>query len=457
MRTLFLRGLSITRALQAIGHEDCQYYECETIGTLLYETEKGEENETTGFSPISRYLLATCYLLTSVYPFPMIIEKSLKDITLDDIQQLVDDSVQEGKKIEYKEFLDLDKDDHKEALLGEVTSFANARGGDLIIGVPDDQGTPRHVGGIPIQDLDSTIERWSNTIRRGADPKLPPSIFNIKEFHVKDNRYVFVVRIEKSWNPLHRVTYNNKFYDRGPSGKFPLDTGEIRRRMLEAERFADDLQKFRDERISEFKNGDTPLPVFDGAKLLLHLVPVGAFSPGQEIDRKTAGTLYKNRPRMLASRPVTGGFTDNYTVDSVIVYQGIPDEGLYEYVRTFSSGTIEMFTAWPFNPRDDGHAVLDVDMVQEALEFTLPIQLQYLDSQDIDPPVYACLSILDAEGYGVGTGFTRRQQWALDSVMYLPEVMIESYNTDLREVCNQLVEYIYNAGGQAGPNSQVYE
>lgn len=67
------------------------------------------------------------------------------------------------------------------------------------------------------------------------------------------------------------------------------------------------------------------------------------------------------------------------------------------------------------------------------------------------------MSILDTEGYGVGTGFPRRQQWTLDSAMQLPEVMIESYDTDLEEVCDQLVEYIYNAGGQAGPNSQVSE
>lgn len=310
---------------------------------------------------------------------------------------------------------------------------------------------------MPVQDLDSKIERWSNTIRRGADPKFPPSIFDIKELHVEDGRYVFVIRVNKSWSPLHRVTYNNKFYGRGPSGKFPLDTGEIQRRMLEGERFADDLEEFRDERVSEFEADDTLLPVIDGPKLLLHLVPVGAFSSGQKIDRKTAGAMYKNRPRMLASRPVTGGFTDNYTVDSVIVHQSVPDEGLYKYVRTFSSGTIEMYTAWPFNPMDDGSAVLDVEMVREALESTLPIQLQYLDSQDIDPPIYACMSILDTEGYGVGTGFPRRQQWTLDSAMQLPEVMIESYDTDLEEVCDQLVEYIYNAGGQAGPNSQVYE
>ncbi|MFH5802360.1 helix-turn-helix domain-containing protein [Haladaptatus sp. CMAA 1911] len=387
----------------------------------------------------------------------MIIEKSLEDITLDDIHQLVDEEVQEGKEIEYKEFLDLDKDDHKEKLLGEVTSFANSRGGDLIVGVPDDQGTPRHVGGMPVQNLDSMIERWSNTTRRGADPKLPPSIFDIKELHIKDDRYVFVIRVNKSWNPLHRVTYNNKFYGRGPSGKFPLDTGEIQRRMLEAEQFEDDLEEFRDERISEFETGDTLLPVINGPKLLLHLVPVGAFSPGQKIDRKTAGTMYKNRPQMLASRPVTGGFTDNYAVDSVIVHQSVPDGGLYEYVRTFSSGTIEMYTAWPFNPTNDESAVLNVDMVQKALESTLPIQLQYLDSQNIDPPIYACMSILDADGYGVDTGFTRRQQWTLDSAMQLPEVMIESYDTDLENVCDQLVEYIYNTGGQAGPNSKVYE
>lgn len=407
---------------------------------------------TRGYLLVARYSLMSKYILNS-----MIIEKSLKDISLNDIRQLVDDGVQEGKEIEYKEFLNLDKQVHKEKLLEEVTSFANARGGDLVIGIPDDQGTPRHVGGMPVQNLDSTVERWSNTIRRGADPKLPPSIFDIKELHVEDDRYVFVIRVNKSWNPLHRVTDNNKFYDRGPSGKFPLDTGEIRRRMLEAERFTADLQEFCDDQISEFESGDTPLPIVNKPKLLLHLVPVSAFSPGQKIDRKSAGTMYKKRPQMLSSHPVTGGFTDNYTVDSVIVHQGRPGEELYQYVRTFSSGIIEMYTAWPFHPLDEASTVLDTQMVKEALESTLPIQLKYLKSQDIDPPIYVCMSILDAEEYNVGTGFTRRQQMALGSVIRLPEVMIESYEADLDKVCDQTMEYLYNAGGQAGPNSQVYE
>jgi len=387
----------------------------------------------------------------------MIIEKSLEEISFDDIQQLIDDDVQEGKEIEYKEFLDLDKQKHKETLLGEVTSFANAHGGDLIIGVPDDQGTPQHIGGIPVQNLDSTLERWSNTIRRGADPKLQPSLFDIKEFHVENDRYVFIIRITNSWNPLHRVTYNNRFYDRGPSGKFPLDTDEIRRRMLEAERFADDLREFRDERDAAFESNDTPLPVFDGPKLLLHLVPVSAFSPGQNIDRKTAGVMYKNRPQILSESADSGGFTDSYTVDSVIVHQGGYGEELYEYVRTFSSGIIEMYTAWPFEPLNEETTVLDAGMVTDALEATLPTQFRYLKSQDIDPPIYACMSILDAEGYNVDAGFTRRQRIGLDSPVQLPEVLIESYDAPLDEVCDQLLEYLYNADGQAGPNSQVYD
>jgi hypothetical protein len=227
--------------------------------------------------------------------------------------------------------------------------------------------------------------------------------------------------------------------------------------MLEAARFADDLQEFRDERVAAFESGETPLPVFDGPKLMLHLVPISAFSPGQNIDRKTAGVMYKTRPQILSESADSGGLTDNYTVNSVIVHQGGHGEELYEYVRTFTSGIIEMYTSWPFEPLNQDTSVLDVEMISDALEATLPIQLRYLESQDIDPPIYACMSLLNAEGYNVDTGFTRRQRMGLDSPMQLPEVLIESYDAPLEEVCDQLVEYLYNADGQAGPNSQVYD
>ena len=61
------------------------------------------------------------------------LEKPLDEITEDDIQELVDDSVEESKELEYKQYLDpANKDKRKTSLLAEVTSFTNSRGGDLI-------------------------------------------------------------------------------------------------------------------------------------------------------------------------------------------------------------------------------------------------------------------------------------------------------------------------------------
>lgn len=64
------------------------------------------------------------------------LDKPLDEVTEAGIQELVDESVFESKEIEYKEFLNpSDDSDHKTKLLAEVTSFANTRGGDLIVGM----------------------------------------------------------------------------------------------------------------------------------------------------------------------------------------------------------------------------------------------------------------------------------------------------------------------------------
>jgi hypothetical protein len=43
--------------------------------------------------------------------------------------------VAEGRQLDYKEQLPISSDDDKREFLGDVTSFANTAGGDLIYGV----------------------------------------------------------------------------------------------------------------------------------------------------------------------------------------------------------------------------------------------------------------------------------------------------------------------------------
>jgi predicted HTH transcriptional regulator len=64
--------------------------------------------------------------------------------TLDDVQALVDESIPESQRLDYKEKLSLDRDRDRIELVRDVSGFANAQGGLIIYGVAeDDSPEPR--------------------------------------------------------------------------------------------------------------------------------------------------------------------------------------------------------------------------------------------------------------------------------------------------------------------------
>src|SRR2546425_901377 len=74
------------------------------------------------------------------------IPKEFDAIAKEDIEVLVANAVSEGRTIEYKEQLPGGTDEDKREFLADVSSFANAAGGDLIYGVRE----KRDAGGKPL-------------------------------------------------------------------------------------------------------------------------------------------------------------------------------------------------------------------------------------------------------------------------------------------------------------------
>jgi predicted HTH transcriptional regulator len=62
------------------------------------------------------------------------IPKEIDALTKQDIDALIANSVSEGRNIEYKEELPGGSDEQKREFLADASSFANAGGGDLILG-----------------------------------------------------------------------------------------------------------------------------------------------------------------------------------------------------------------------------------------------------------------------------------------------------------------------------------
>ena len=105
--------------------------------------------------------------------------KELDSITEEDLSSLIQNCVREGRNIEYKEVLPGNSDDDKREFLSDLSSFANAGGGDIIYGITakrDSHGTstgePENI--VPLSvNLDAASLRLHEMAQGGIDPRIP--------------------------------------------------------------------------------------------------------------------------------------------------------------------------------------------------------------------------------------------------------------------------------------------
>src|ERR1019366_9793244 len=102
------------------------------------------------------------------------------DITPDDIVRLVTDKVSERKTLEYKKTLNVGNTDDKAEFLADVSSFANASGGDILFGITDEKGEdgkatgiPGEIVGLKISNDGPARNRIEQLIQTGLQPRLP--------------------------------------------------------------------------------------------------------------------------------------------------------------------------------------------------------------------------------------------------------------------------------------------
>ncbi|MGK9486441.1 AlbA family DNA-binding domain-containing protein, partial [Bacillus tropicus] len=90
-----------------------------------------------------------------------------------DFFNLITYPIIEGTTIEYKENVDLKSASGKKEFARDVTSFANTIGGDMIIGVKEDEGVVTSVPGMKIDmSLDDYAQAIENTLRDTIEPQL---------------------------------------------------------------------------------------------------------------------------------------------------------------------------------------------------------------------------------------------------------------------------------------------
>jgi predicted HTH transcriptional regulator len=186
--------------------------------------------------------------------------KPLESITAADLQALIDNQVGESLYLEYKtEVFDKRDDKKKLQFLGSVSTFANAAGGDLLVGVKADNGLPVELPGLAPPEIDSEVLRIKQVVGTGIEPYLSPQFHSVP---LPIGRAVLIIRVPRSWTAPHGIEINGhfQFFRRHAAGRMPMTISELRTAFTFSSTVVEQTRKFRDERNATITSAGSRTP-----------------------------------------------------------------------------------------------------------------------------------------------------------------------------------------------------
>lgn len=379
------------------------------------------------------------------------ISKKIEDIKHEDLQVLIDNKVLEGKTIEYKKELPNNSEPSKKEFLADVTSFANTSGGDLIFGIEQDNqtGEPKSLNGIATENIDKEKTRLDDIIRSGVEPRVLS--ITIKPIPLGNSQYAILIRIPKSWISPHRVIFGGhaKFYARNSSGKYEMDVDELRVAFNLTDTLIEKIKIFRADRTAKIIADETPVPLYQNPKIVLHLIPINAFNPLQKYD---INVIYDNRHDKL---PLIYRSTLNgrFNLDGLVTYSE-NEKGIFSaYTQLYRNGIIEAVDSLMLQPREINKTKVKIihSSYEEKVIKAASAYLKLISEFPVEVPVFIFLSMVGIRNYTIAyknSGYLSEGYPIDRELLLLPEGIIENYDIKIENNLKPLFDLVWNACGE---------
>ncbi|RTL51778.1 MAG: ATP-binding protein [Bradyrhizobiaceae bacterium] len=371
------------------------------------------------------------------------IHKKLENIDPGDLKNLLG-MAQESKTLEFKQAMPAKSDREVIQFLSAVSAFANAAGGDLLIGITAEDGIATALSGVPLAGFDDEKLRLEQLMADNIQPRLP--VVGFHSVPCGDANHVIVVRVQRSWLAPHRVTKNDKFYGRNSGGKYPLDVGELRSAFALRENVSERIRAFRADRLAKIAAEETPCRLLPSTSMVLHVVPIPSFG-----DRRLI-----NVAEELSVRPVTlpvplgsNGAGHGVNLDGVFLYSGPSMTEAHGYGLLFRDGSIEGVKQ--LSILDDKTPYIAGSIFEQDVLQTLKVYMKTCEQLEAGMPLFVGLSFCNARGCvlrAASSGVWTTNGISLkDEVIALPECIVESANADLPRALKPIFDVVWNAFG----------
>jgi len=394
---------------------------------------------------------------------------ALADLTFANIEGLIRDGVREDKTIEYKREIPRDRAE----LLKDVSAFANTSGGDLFFGVEEEKGVPTRIAGLALGDADAEVLRLLQIIQTGLQPPLVLSSLDCKVVPHSGGTQVIVLRIPKSLAGPHQIRETYVFWGRTSGGNYRLDTGELRRAFVSSAALTDSVIEYRAQRIARIKAGSTAVAVEPGPKIILHLLPASAFSPGETSEISLTHPILKAFTA-LEDPQGWGAKGSSIDLEGLTNYAGA-NEPYRAYTQVQRSGIVEAVRGLALREikvegggrvRSRINAIW-ADFYEPLIFQAVPEYLKLLGELGVPFPIFMFLALTDVGGHHILASQQVEHRGSsglfihIDDLqghpinredLLLPPAVIEDSTADARQKLIHNLEMIWNAAGTAMPS-----
>jgi len=347
----------------------------------------------------------------------------------------------EGKTLEYKREMPGGDDGGRVRFLKEVAAFANTAGGDLLLGIEAVDGVAKALTGLDLDNPDHETLRLENMIRDGLEPRIPR--VDIRPIPTEDRKYVFLIRVPRSWIAPHRIKKNSEFYARNSAGTYRLDVGELRTAFTMSETVTARIRDFRADRLAKIHGRETPVALNEGGCMVVHILPLSAFTEPAEIDI----TACDAEPGRLSPMGAMGG-NSRINLDGLVTSTGTPGSTSRAYTQTLRTGAVEWVQV--LSVYDERMALFSVAYEQDVIA-CLASYLRFADLFHLEPAYYVFLSFVGVRGCEFVV--PRDILWPegrsplRENMITLPEVVIPTPDVEPPRALRPMFDRVWNAFG----------
>lgn len=211
------------------------------------------------------------------------------------------------------------------------------------------------------------------------------------------------------------------------------------------------FRDFRSDRLSKIQANETPWPMPEGAKVVLHICPEGATGQRLALDSATVNNLRK-APMLLSPVCETGYNPGGYNSDGYCTYTAGQSGNLAgAYLQMFRSGFLETV-----NHRILKDKAIPSESLEEGVIRCLPRYFETLKALTIDPPVFVMLSFVGVLGFRMAVPPPSKYTKEIDrDILLCPEILIEDFTSEVEARMKPALDAVWNAvGWQGSPNYQ---